>query len=139
MQRCPGDRVEGHLGTQLGYAGSAWGRANGYVPSGYGSTCVSINQKSWVLLMPPPFPAEPQPTPVVCCCPCLLGDLDDAVLDRMDEALLFDLPSTPQRKVLLELYLDKYIRKAGTEQVGRGGTGEGGMAGRQCLGVGEVP
>lgn len=51
------------------------------------------------------------------------GDLDDAVLDRMDEALLFDLPSTPQRKVLLELYLDKYIRKAGTEQ-GEAGAGK---------------
>jgi ATPase family AAA domain-containing protein 3A/B len=46
------------------------------------------------------------------------GDLDDAVLDRMDEAILFDLPGQEQRAQLLGLYLDKYIRKAGTAEVG---------------------
>jgi ATPase family AAA domain-containing protein 3A/B len=43
---------------------------------------------------------------------CLLaptcpGDLDDAVLDRMDEALEFGLPRADERVKLLELYLDK--------------------------------
>jgi SpoVK/Ycf46/Vps4 family AAA+-type ATPase len=45
------------------------------------------------------------------------GDLDDAVLDRMDEAIHFDLPGRDQRKQLLGLYLDKYISKAGTLEV----------------------
>jgi hypothetical protein len=45
------------------------------------------------------------------------GDLDDAVIDRMDEAIHFDLPGREQRGKLLALYLDKYISKAGTEQV----------------------
>jgi hypothetical protein len=45
------------------------------------------------------------------------GDLDDAVLDRMDEAIHFDLPGRDQRKQLLGLYLDKYINKAGTLEV----------------------
>lgn len=47
------------------------------------------------------------------------GDLDDAVLDRMDEAIHFDLPGQQQRQQLLTLYLDKYIRKAGTTEVRR--------------------
>ncbi|KAL6750220.1 hypothetical protein V8C86DRAFT_3020162 [Haematococcus lacustris] len=42
------------------------------------------------------------------------GDLDDAVLDRMDEALEFALPREEERLQLLRLYLDKYICKAGT-------------------------
>lgn len=46
-----------------------------------------------------------------------LGDLDDAVIDRMDEAIHFDLPEQPQRLRLLQLYLDKYIVKAGTAEV----------------------
>lgn len=50
------------------------------------------------------------------------GDLDDAVLDRMDEAILFDLPGQEQRAQLLGLYLDKYIRKAGTAE-GEAGAG----------------
>lgn len=36
-----------------------------------------------------------------------LGDLDDAVLDRMDEALEFGLPGPAQRAQLLKLYLDR--------------------------------
>jgi hypothetical protein len=35
----------------------------------------------------------------------------------MDEAIHFDLPGKEQRGKLLALYLDKYITKAGTEQV----------------------
>jgi ATPase family AAA domain-containing protein 3A/B len=35
------------------------------------------------------------------------GDLDDAVLDRMDEALEFGLPHTEERKKILDLYLDR--------------------------------
>jgi hypothetical protein len=31
-------------------------------------------------------------------CPLLAGDLDDAILDRMDEALEFDLPGQQQRR-----------------------------------------
>ncbi|KAG1677962.1 hypothetical protein FOA52_001380 [Chlamydomonas sp. UWO 241] len=42
------------------------------------------------------------------------GDLDDAVLDRMDEALEFGLPSEAEREKILALYLDQYIAKAGT-------------------------
>lgn len=50
------------------------------------------------------------------------GDLDDAVLDRMDEALEFGLPGLEERKKLLGLYLDKYIVKAGTAE-GEAGAG----------------
>jgi hypothetical protein len=39
------------------------------------------------------------------------------VLDRMDEAILFDLPGLEQRGRLLRLYLDRYITKAGTAEV----------------------
>jgi ATPase family AAA domain-containing protein 3A/B len=35
------------------------------------------------------------------------GDLDDAVLDRMDEALEFGLPGLDERIQMLNLYLDK--------------------------------
>jgi ATPase family AAA domain-containing protein 3A/B len=35
------------------------------------------------------------------------GDLDDAVLDRMDEALEFALPGMEERKKIIDLYLDK--------------------------------
>ena len=47
------------------------------------------------------------------------GDLDDAVLDRMDEALEFGLPGKQERQRILQLYLDKYIIKAGARRVGR--------------------
>jgi hypothetical protein len=40
----------------------------------------------------------------------------------MDEAIHFDLPGREQRGKLLALYLDKYISKAGTEQVSRSST-----------------
>jgi ATPase family AAA domain-containing protein 3A/B len=51
------------------------------------------------------------------------GDLDDAVIDRMDEAIHFDLPEQAQRMKLLQLYLDKYIVKAGTAE-GEAGSGK---------------
>jgi ATPase family AAA domain-containing protein 3A/B len=48
----------------------------------------------------------------------------------MDEALEFGLPGLTQRRSLLALYLDKYIRAAGTEQVGvREGTWQRGRTG----------
>jgi len=46
------------------------------------------------------------------------GDLDDAVLDRMDEALEFGLPSASERKRMLELYMERYIAQAGTAEGG---------------------
>ena len=40
------------------------------------------------------------------------SDLDPAVLDRVDEALLFPLPGAKERKQILNLYLDRYISHA---------------------------
>ena len=40
------------------------------------------------------------------------SDLDPAVLDRVDEALLFPLPGKDERKQILRLYLDRYISHA---------------------------
>ena len=40
------------------------------------------------------------------------SDLDPAVLDRVDEALLFPLPGREERKQILSLYLDRYISHA---------------------------
>lgn len=53
------------------------------------------------------------------------GDLDAAVLDRMDEALEFPLPGEGERLDILRLYLDKYIAKAGTAEGGAGAGGGG--------------
>lgn len=50
------------------------------------------------------------------------GDLDKAVVDRMDEQVEFPLPGAAERLKMLELYLDKYILKAGTPE-GEGGAG----------------
>ena len=44
------------------------------------------------------------------------GDLDPAVLDRMDEALEFPLPGPAERATILQLYIDSYIAKAGTAE-----------------------
>ena len=44
------------------------------------------------------------------------GDLDPAVLDRMDEALEFPLPGPAERATILQLYIDSYIAKAGTTE-----------------------
>ena len=43
------------------------------------------------------------------------ADLDPAVLDRMDEALEFPLPGRPERRRILQIYLDSYLARAGTE------------------------
>jgi hypothetical protein len=85
------------------------------IPGNVGRCCASTERKGYQLLPPQQsiessfhnahFPAA--------------GDLDDAVIDRMDEAIHFDLPGREQRGKLLALYLDKYISKAGTEQVRR--------------------
>lgn len=44
------------------------------------------------------------------------ADLDPAVLDRMDEALEFPLPGPEERLHILQIYLDRYIAKAGTSE-----------------------
>jgi ATPase family AAA domain-containing protein 3A/B len=41
------------------------------------------------------------------------GDLDGAVLDRMDESLLFDLPDATARRALVSLYFEELIVRAG--------------------------
>lgn len=43
------------------------------------------------------------------------ADLDPAVLDRMDEALEFPLPGRAERRRILQIYLDSYLSRAGTE------------------------
>ncbi|KAI8103164.1 hypothetical protein M9434_005947 [Picochlorum sp. BPE23] len=40
------------------------------------------------------------------------SDLDPAVIDRMDEALEFGLPSLEERKKIIDIYFDKYITHA---------------------------
>jgi len=45
------------------------------------------------------------------------SDLDPAVIDRMDEALEFNLPSREERKKILDIYFDKYILKAGNSAI----------------------
>lgn len=44
------------------------------------------------------------------------ADLDPAVLDRMDEALEFPLPGPDERARILQIYLDSYIAKAGSDE-----------------------
>jgi len=39
------------------------------------------------------------------------GDLDSAVVDRIDEAVEFGLPGQLERRRLVNLYYDKYITK----------------------------
>lgn len=43
------------------------------------------------------------------------SDLDPAVIDRMDEALEFDLPSKDERKKIIDIYYDKYVTKSSSE------------------------
>jgi len=52
-------------------------------------------------------------------------DLDPAVLDRVDDALLFPLPDAEGRRSLLEMYLRKYVTEAHL-QPGAGGGWFGG-------------
>ena len=42
------------------------------------------------------------------------GDLDSAVVDRMDEALNFELPGEPERAEILAVYLESYLLHAGS-------------------------
>eukprot|EP00955_Chlamydomonas_euryale_P111580 366076-Chlamydomonas_euryale.AAC.5 len=58
------------------------------------------------------------------------GDLDDAVLDRMDEALEFALPSEAERFKILQLYVDSYIAKAGGAGGGAGAGADSGPLAR---------
>lgn len=58
------------------------------------------------------------------------GDLDDAVLDRMDEALEFPLPDERLRMALLRQYIEQYIAKAGTAQGGAGAAAAVGLGER---------
>jgi len=44
------------------------------------------------------------------------ADLDPAVLDRMDEALEFPLPGPVERARILQIYLNSYIAKAGSDE-----------------------
>ncbi|XP_068649954.1 uncharacterized protein [Aristolochia californica] len=46
------------------------------------------------------------------------GDLDSAVIDRVDECLEFPLPGEDERFKLLKLYLDKYIAQMGENKSG---------------------
>ncbi|KAG9454420.1 hypothetical protein H6P81_007324 [Aristolochia fimbriata] len=46
------------------------------------------------------------------------GDLDSAVIDRVDEYLEFPLPGEDERFKLLKLYLDKYIAQVGENKSG---------------------
>lgn len=48
------------------------------------------------------------------------GDLDSAILDRMDEVVEFPIPGINERKRLFSLYLNKYILAAGTDEGGAG-------------------
>jgi len=54
-------------------------------------------------------------------------DLDPAVLDRVDDALLFPLPDAEGRRSLLEMYLRKYVTEAHL-QPGAGGGWFGGSS-----------
>lgn len=42
------------------------------------------------------------------------GDLDSAVVDRMDEALNFELPGESERAEILAVYLESYLLHAGS-------------------------
>eukprot|EP00884_Botryococcus_braunii_P008534 jgi/Botrbrau1/17682/Bobra.0166s0106.1 len=57
-------------------------------------------------------------------------DLDPAVIDRMDEALEFPLPGPEERRRILDIYLDRYIAKAGTSEGGAGAGAEKGVVAR---------
>ncbi|XP_068634958.1 uncharacterized protein [Aristolochia californica] len=46
------------------------------------------------------------------------GDLDSAVIDRVDECLEFPLPGEDERFKLLKLYLNKYIAQVGENKSG---------------------
>ena len=56
------------------------------------------------------------------------GDLDAAVLDRMDEIVEFPIPGIEERLRLYNLYLNKYIIAAGTDEGGAGAERRHGLA-----------
>lgn len=43
------------------------------------------------------------------------GDLDSAMLDRVDEALMFPLPKLKERRQILDVYLTQYIVRSGQD------------------------
>ena len=55
------------------------------------------------------------------------GDLDAAILDRMDESLEFGLPGLNERRNILSQYVDQYIIKAGTAEGGAGAASDTGL------------
>lgn len=55
------------------------------------------------------------------------GDLDAAILDRMDESLEFGLPGLNERRNILSQYVDQYIVKAGTAEGGAGAASDTGL------------
>lgn len=55
------------------------------------------------------------------------GDLDAAILDRMDESLEFGLPGLNERRNILSQYVDQYIVKAGTAEGGAGAGSDTGL------------
>ncbi|CAG9462978.1 unnamed protein product [Pedinophyceae sp. YPF-701] len=73
---------------------------------------------------------------VVVLCTNRPSDLDAAVLDRIDEAVEFPLPGEAERKLMLELYIDQYIAKAGTEAGGAGSESGGGLLSKIGIGRG---
>lgn len=62
------------------------------------------------------------------------GDLDAAVLDRMDESLEFGLPGLNERRNILSQYVDQYIVKAGTAAGGAGAASDTGLWRRFLVG-----
>lgn len=66
------------------------------------------------------------------------GDLDAAVLDRMDESLEFGLPGLNERRNILSQYVDQYIVKAGTAAGGAGAASDTGLWRRLSVGP-QVP
>ena len=57
------------------------------------------------------------------------GDLDAAVVDRMDEALNFELPGEPERAEILAVYLESYLLHAGSSTGTRSGGARGDSGG----------
>lgn len=58
------------------------------------------------------------------------GDLDAAVLDRMDESLEFALPGLAERQQIIALYMDQYLVQAGTAEGGAGSGSHRGLGER---------
>ncbi len=52
------------------------------------------------------------------------GDLDQAVIDRVDESIEFGLPDVDERKKLMRMYYDKYVNPDTTLHKGDGKSGK---------------